>query len=67
MFLRTKLPTSATIPSSVTSIGNNAFDHCGSLTNIYYTGTQEQWYNISIGTCNYVLTKATTHFNCSEE
>lgn len=35
-----------TIPSSITFIGNNAFYNCTSLTDIYYSGTQEQWESI---------------------
>ena len=34
---------SIVIPASVTSIGYNAFKGCNKLTNIYFTGTQEQW------------------------
>ncbi len=42
--------TDITIPDSITSIGEYAFYYCSSLENIYYTGTQEQWNNISIDT-----------------
>jgi hypothetical protein len=41
--------TSVTIPSSVTSIGEGAFEYCSKLKNINYTGTQEQWNAISKG------------------
>ncbi len=34
---------SVTIPESVTYIGRGAFYDCGELTDIYYTGTKEQW------------------------
>ena len=39
--------TSITIPDSVTSIEENAFAGCSSLENVYYSGTLEDWCNIS--------------------
>jgi hypothetical protein len=44
------------IPDSVTSIGNSAFYHCDSLKDVYYTGSEEEWNNISIGSGNESLT-----------
>lgn len=41
---------SITIPDSVTSIDNRAFSYCRRLAHIYYTGTEEQWNNITKGT-----------------
>ena len=38
--------TSITIPESVTSIRQNAFKNCSSLTNITYKETKEQWNKI---------------------
>ena len=32
-----------TIPDTVTSIGKLAFCYCPELTDIFYSGTQEQW------------------------
>ena len=54
---------SITIPDSVTSIGGYAFSSCTSLTNVYYTGTQEQWNKIKIGSGNSRLTNATITYN----
>ena len=51
--------TNIEIPDSVTSIGTHAFDGCTSLTNVYYTGTEEQWNEISIGSQNDYLKNAT--------
>ena len=55
--------TSVTIPDSVTSICKRAFYECTSLKDVYYTGTQAQWNNISIGSNNSYLTSATIHYN----
>ena len=54
--------TSVTIPDSVTTIGGYAFYECISLTSVYYTGTQEQWDAIQIGSYNTMLTNATRHY-----
>ena len=54
--------TSVTIPNSVTFIGYDAFNNCNNLTDVYYTGTEEQWYEIDIGSFNECLTNATIHF-----
>ncbi len=56
--------TSIIIPDSVTSIGDHAFYRCSSLTDVYYSGTEEQWNNISIASSgNNYLKNATIHFN----
>ncbi|MEE0061468.1 MAG: leucine-rich repeat protein [Acutalibacteraceae bacterium] len=55
--------TSITIPDSVTSIDHNAFYNCYNLSDVYYTGSTEQWNIISIGQYNDYLTNATIHFN----
>ena len=57
--------TSVTIPNSVNTIGNYAFSGCSSLTTVYYTGTEEQWNAITIGSDNAPLTDATIHFESS--
>lgn len=41
---------SITIPSGVTGIGEHAFDGCDMLTQINFTGTEEQWGSMDIGT-----------------
>ncbi|MCH5211670.1 MAG: leucine-rich repeat domain-containing protein [Oscillospiraceae bacterium] len=55
--------TSVTIPDSVTYIGEYAFSGCSSVTDVYYSGTEEQWKAISIGTYNSALTDANIHYN----
>ena len=54
--------TSVTIGNGVTSIGKQAFYGCSSLSDVYYTGTREQWKRIIIGNDNYVLEKAKIHY-----
>ena len=55
--------TNVVIGNSVTSIGYCAFAWCDSLTNAYYTGTEEEWANITIDSSNSWLTNATIHYN----
>ncbi len=56
-----------TIGKGVTTIGEWAFFGCNNLTNVYYTGTQEQWSKISIGSYNDRLFNATIHFNSNSD
>ena len=55
--------TSVVIGDSVTSIGDKAFYYCYSLTNVYYTGSEEDWQKISIGSLNSNLTGANIHYD----
>jgi hypothetical protein len=58
--------TSIAIPDSVTSIGDAAFYMCDGLIDVYYTGSKEEWNNISIGSGNQPLTDATIHYNYAD-
>lgn len=49
---------SVVIPATVTSIGDYAFKGCSSLGKVYYTGSEEDWAKISIGSYNDHLKKA---------
>lgn len=51
------------IPDSVTNIGNAAFTECLSLTDVYYTGTWEQWRKVKVGSFNQSLFRAHIHYN----
>ena len=55
--------TSIIIPNSVTSIGYRAFSYCNSLKVVYYSGSDNEWNNISIADGNYYLLNATIHYN----
>lgn len=51
------------IPASVTQIGGLAFRTDEKLTDVYFTGTEEQWNSIVIGKENEPLLNATIHYN----
>lgn len=53
---------SITIPASVVSIDDYAFDYCTSLQKIIYCGTPAQWATISVGTGNGSLEEAELTF-----
>jgi hypothetical protein len=55
--------TSITIPESVTSIGDHAFDRCEGLADVYYAGSEADRENISIALYNTPLTDARWHYN----
>ena len=59
--------TSIVIPNSVTSIGDYTFYGCYSISDIYYTGSKEDWAKIRIGGDNYSLNHVTIHYNYLEE
>lgn len=61
VFLSCSALKSVTIPSSVTKIDSYAFNKCSSLTDVYYSGTKEQWNNISIKSYNTPLASASIH------
>ncbi len=54
--------TNVIMPSSVTSIGESAF-WMTALTDIYYSGTKEQWNKIRIGEYNYWLPSVRIHYS----
>ena len=50
------------IPNSVNYIQGSAFYGCAALSDVYYSGTEEEWNKIEIGN-NYYLTSANIHFS----
>ena len=48
-FYKAKKITSVSIPTSVTNIGNGAFEDCVAIANIYYEGTPNEWAGIAFG------------------
>ena len=58
--------TDVTIPKSVTSIGAYAFDRCYALKDVYYSGTLQDWNNITKEDDYFLsspLWKATKHYS----
>lgn len=51
------------IPRDITNVYSYAFRLCSSLTDVYYTGTEEEWSSITFGSYNEYLTSATIHYN----
>ena len=49
------------IPKSITNIGSYAFSSLNSLNSIYYTGTNEEWQSIKVGTGNSTLNTASRY------
>ncbi len=62
-FYRCTSLTSIIIPDSVTSIGEYAFEGGTKITDVYYTGTEDEWNEITIGQNNNNLLNATIHYN----
>ena len=54
--------TDVIIPDSLTIILESAFSYCDGLTNVYYTGTENEWNEILIGDFNDPLKNANIHF-----
>ncbi len=51
------------IPVSVISIDGRAFEECGSLRDVYYGGSKEEWNSVAIAWGNEPLTSAMFHYN----
>lgn len=58
--------TRISIPNGVISIGSFAFRDCSQLSDVYYSGTAQEWGQITISTGNDPLTSATIHYNSSD-
>ena len=55
--------TTIRLSASVKSIGNNAFNGCYSLTDVYYDGTETEWQKVAVGTTgNDPFKNATVHY-----
>lgn len=49
--------------ASMTDVGSYAFNGCASLSDVYFTGSEEQWDDITIDSHNNPLINATIHYN----
>ncbi|MBQ5968849.1 MAG: leucine-rich repeat domain-containing protein [Clostridia bacterium] len=61
-FLECKSLESVIIPKSVTLIKNGAFKEADRLSDVYFSGSEEEWNNISVQSNNDELLAATIHF-----
>ena len=52
-----------TLPFSLQNIKYSAFDGCYALTDVYYSGTESYWNNITISSGNTELSGATMHYS----
>ncbi len=66
-FLECAALTRVEIPASVTSIGEDAFFGCDSLSEVVYGGTEEQWAAITVEEGNECLTKVPITFEHDAE
>ena len=55
--------TSITLPKTLISISSAAFQSSPYITDVYYTGSKEEWNEINIQSANNYLTKAEIYFN----
>ena len=54
------------IPESVISIGNNSFDNCQQLKAVMYSGSEDEWNGLSIGSNNNSLQDASIFYDYSD-
>ena len=55
----------ASLPTTLESVGDSAFDRCSSLHDIFYAGSPDEWSLIIIASGNDTLLTARIHFNPS--
>ena len=60
---------SIVLPRSLTSIGNEAFSTYSTefIKDVYYRGSEAEWAQISIGSSNEIMDRATLHFDYVEQ
>lgn len=58
---------SVTIPDSVKIIGSQSFKNCSLFSDVYYSGSKEQWDAIRINDDNDCLLSSTIHYNYGQE
>lgn len=53
--------------SGITTISNEAFNICSNISDVYFSGSEDDWKKIYIGDGNEDLTSSTLHFNHKEK
>lgn len=61
-----KLSEEFNIPETITTIEKSAFSKCTGIKYVFYTGTEDDWSKISIGSDNACLTNAYVHYETTE-
>lgn len=50
------------LPTQITSVGKDAFEGCGNITDVYFAGTEKQWSSVTIKSGNGNLANAQMHY-----
>ena len=58
--------TAVYLPSSLSALGNGAFENCSGITDVYYASSSENWASISKGNGNTSVIHANIHYDTED-